>query len=764
MIRKVINLYFSIFSILILLLIFIFIESASLHASESNTELDQYHATASEAKQNNSLKLLNIVSLNDREKEAVYQNLRENIQKPLHVWQLVVLDYPQLRLLRNEIFARHGFIFKSEDLDSYFRTFNWYTPNNNYSNSILSKTEKNNIEIIKRIEYLKYYKHREDAEQIQFSDKMGSHEDSVRTAYLPHINIEIDIVYTGCCGVISGYSSIKKDKQVLFSSEFGDEVDGNGNIEYYFTSWGRNLVAIISGEITGRKDNNSRNIMRDRIVIFDQSGHLYTELVLPFGDSMPGDLTNVVTITSNIVYLSGKTYNNKKFQKLLFLNKPIQFQPVIGNTYKWARADLADKDLDLECSSSNERIDIEPIFNPKRLWEITIKNANYRISPLVSSNLLIFSVNDPYEVRAIDKINGSVVWGYQMSDKIVSMDHDKNNLVVRTKNKLMLIELSSGNLIWENGFEHEKKEYIYKYSDILIKDKWIVESITIDGNTSPSPNVIIEDKRLQRDVIVNIYGIRTGDTIRSHRLSKHITLNKTARSIHIYDGYCLSIFDDILCYAKVDEYSYIRRNVSSNIHKLLFMSIGLSGQVKWHFDTQVKKWAPAEHLDNIYIYRCVPYIVEENRIRKVDTSLGRDSSSFEIRGPRNRLKIAMDRLVWSRYDLENSFKYTKYYDLSSSKPTANIDPSCFSKRIKGKYMYMTDFYPSHAVELSETCKSKLKNGYYANYGTIWRYYFPKKEYKGHPKIIHVDNNYILVKSRDKYVAIVEEALYDFLNR
>ncbi|WP_078775722.1 YARHG domain-containing protein [Fibrobacter intestinalis] len=29
-------------------------------------------------------------------------------------------------ILRNSIFARHGYIFKSEDLKAYFSKFNWY--------------------------------------------------------------------------------------------------------------------------------------------------------------------------------------------------------------------------------------------------------------------------------------------------------------------------------------------------------------------------------------------------------------------------------------------------------------------------------------------------------------------------------------------------------------------------------------------------------------------------------------------------------------
>ena len=51
----------------------------------------------------------------------------------------------ELRLARNEIFARHGYIFDSEDLQQYFQQQEWYTPDPNYDGS-LSEVEKNNAE------------------------------------------------------------------------------------------------------------------------------------------------------------------------------------------------------------------------------------------------------------------------------------------------------------------------------------------------------------------------------------------------------------------------------------------------------------------------------------------------------------------------------------------------------------------------------------------------------------------------------------------
>ncbi|MBU2997493.1 YARHG domain-containing protein [Cellulophaga baltica] len=59
-----------------------------------------------------------------------------------------------LCLLRNEVFARKGYVFKNEDLNTYFKTKTWYKPNNKLNPESLnfSEKEKNYINQIKYIE------------------------------------------------------------------------------------------------------------------------------------------------------------------------------------------------------------------------------------------------------------------------------------------------------------------------------------------------------------------------------------------------------------------------------------------------------------------------------------------------------------------------------------------------------------------------------------------------------------------------------------
>lgn len=58
----------------------------------------------------------------------------------------------ELKLARNEIFARHGRIFESEDLNAYFNSKDWYTGTvtaDNFKETMLNDYEIKNIEVIK---------------------------------------------------------------------------------------------------------------------------------------------------------------------------------------------------------------------------------------------------------------------------------------------------------------------------------------------------------------------------------------------------------------------------------------------------------------------------------------------------------------------------------------------------------------------------------------------------------------------------------------
>lgn len=61
-------------------------------------------------------------------------------------------DANTARLVRNEIYARHGYIFQSEDLQNYFKQKSWYSPNSNFSESMFNTIEKANRDAITQYE------------------------------------------------------------------------------------------------------------------------------------------------------------------------------------------------------------------------------------------------------------------------------------------------------------------------------------------------------------------------------------------------------------------------------------------------------------------------------------------------------------------------------------------------------------------------------------------------------------------------------------
>lgn len=65
------------------------------------------------------------------------------------------LDVQTLSIARNEIFARHGFVFGSTKLQQYFEGKSWYKPNPSYKGDIVNAIEDNNAKLIKAIEIIK---------------------------------------------------------------------------------------------------------------------------------------------------------------------------------------------------------------------------------------------------------------------------------------------------------------------------------------------------------------------------------------------------------------------------------------------------------------------------------------------------------------------------------------------------------------------------------------------------------------------------------
>jgi hypothetical protein len=58
----------------------------------------------------------------------------------------------ELRVMRNEVYARHGRVFQSPELHDYFTRKPWYSQNPSYTDSLLSDVDKGNVRIIQESE------------------------------------------------------------------------------------------------------------------------------------------------------------------------------------------------------------------------------------------------------------------------------------------------------------------------------------------------------------------------------------------------------------------------------------------------------------------------------------------------------------------------------------------------------------------------------------------------------------------------------------
>lgn len=75
--------------------------------------------------------------------------MEESFEAELEAW---INSKAEARLMRNEIFARHGYIFKDATLKTYFEKQSWYQPRLDFSSDLLNDKELKAVELIKKYE------------------------------------------------------------------------------------------------------------------------------------------------------------------------------------------------------------------------------------------------------------------------------------------------------------------------------------------------------------------------------------------------------------------------------------------------------------------------------------------------------------------------------------------------------------------------------------------------------------------------------------
>lgn len=97
-------------------------------------------------------KLITPDKLPNKEKVVKRGLYPQGSTRKLALADLNCLTNKQLKIMRNEIYARHSYIFSGKEMNAYFRKQPWYTPRNANVDSKLSEIEKYNIVFIKKLE------------------------------------------------------------------------------------------------------------------------------------------------------------------------------------------------------------------------------------------------------------------------------------------------------------------------------------------------------------------------------------------------------------------------------------------------------------------------------------------------------------------------------------------------------------------------------------------------------------------------------------
>lgn len=104
-------------------------------------------------KDQSKVKLSAIEEQNVKFLETEEAKLRNKIStEPITNEMVEGLFVEDLRVLRNEIYARRGRVFKDKELQKYFAAQAWYQPNPEFEDDGLTETESKNLAIIKEVE------------------------------------------------------------------------------------------------------------------------------------------------------------------------------------------------------------------------------------------------------------------------------------------------------------------------------------------------------------------------------------------------------------------------------------------------------------------------------------------------------------------------------------------------------------------------------------------------------------------------------------
>src|SRR5215208_2486763 len=113
---------------------------------------DKYDAKKLSAIERKNLEILSGAQKRQRKVALLPGDMQFFENKAITEQMLQGLSLHELRLLRNEVYARHGRMFRAEWLQQYFFFQPWYTPDENFKDETVSGTDKLNVETIVKYE------------------------------------------------------------------------------------------------------------------------------------------------------------------------------------------------------------------------------------------------------------------------------------------------------------------------------------------------------------------------------------------------------------------------------------------------------------------------------------------------------------------------------------------------------------------------------------------------------------------------------------
>ncbi|WP_169297767.1 YARHG domain-containing protein [Clostridium muellerianum] len=120
--------------------------NVSTDSSSTSKDIEETDKTKDNTKNSN-----NAANTNSKSDEYMFKN---SGNERLEDSQVSSLSKENLAIARNEIYARHGFVFQTEPFKTYFNNKAWYKPNSSFkgSDEELSSVEKANVDLILKYE------------------------------------------------------------------------------------------------------------------------------------------------------------------------------------------------------------------------------------------------------------------------------------------------------------------------------------------------------------------------------------------------------------------------------------------------------------------------------------------------------------------------------------------------------------------------------------------------------------------------------------